>query len=147
MGGHLGRMRTWEIPRPGFIRRDISHRGARENSHPILSVERSPVSSPAGLTLQSWLSSVAPSKPPGSHWLMIMRAEALPSCVCPSHSHSEEPGPPICPLCVASFRITCARVSVLLATALWKEPCKIKPTVYERSILPLVYRFCSRGLF
>ena len=50
------------------------------------------MSSPAGLTLQSWLSSVAPSKPPGSHWLMIMRAEALPSCVCPSHSHSEEPG-------------------------------------------------------
>ena len=35
----------------------------------------------------------------------------------------------------------CTVVSELLATALWKDLYKMKPSVYVQAILPFVYRF------
>ena len=38
----------------------------------------------------------------------------------------------------------CTVVSELLATALWKDLYKMKPSVYVQAILPFVYPFISK---
>ena len=87
----------------------------------------------------------ASQNPPRKPRSRITRAEALPLLICnfPLPQQGAWLPPSAISVCIAPFQVTCAEVSELLVTTPWKELHNIKPTVYIRSILPLVYRFHS----